>query len=39
MTLLLLLLFIILFAQYYNSMRICMSTILEEQDSKVRYEH
>jgi len=30
---------IILFAQQYNSMHICANTILEEQDSKVRYEH
>jgi len=30
---------IILFAQQYSSMHICTNTILEEQDSKVRYEH
>jgi len=29
---------IILFAQYYNSMHICIEAILEEQDSKVRQE-
>jgi len=30
---------IILFAQLYNSIHICIDTILEEQDSKVRQEH
>jgi len=26
-------------SSFYNSMHICIDTILEEQDSKVRQEH